>query len=120
MYELTIRGDFAAAHFLRGYQGPCQKLHGHTWKLDVTVQAEELNALGLVVDFKELKSRLQNILKPLDHVCLNDLPAFQSNNPSSENLAKYVYEEFSRQVTGIRVKSVRVWESDSASVSYSA
>jgi 6-pyruvoyltetrahydropterin/6-carboxytetrahydropterin synthase len=119
MYELTISGELAAAHFLRGYQGPCQELHGHTWKLEVTVQSGELNALGLVVDFKELKSRLQEILKPLDHGCLNDRPAFQTNNPTTENLAKYVYEEFSRQVEGVRVKNVRVWESDSSSVSYS-
>ena len=118
MYELTISGEFAAAHYLKGYQGPCQVLHGHTWKLEVTIHSAVLNELGLVVDFKELKSRLQEILKPLDHGCLNDLPAFQNTNPTTENLAKYIYQEFRRQSLPVQVKQVRVWESDSSSVIY--
>lgn len=118
MYELTIRGEFASAHYLRGYQGPCQQLHGHTWKLEVTVCSNVLNELGLVVDFKELKSLLQEILKPLDHGCLNELPVFQNANPTTEKLAQYIFQEFSRQASGVTVKQVRLWESDSSSVIY--
>lgn len=118
MYELTIKGEFASAHYLRGYQGPCQRMHGHTWRLEVTVSSQSVNELGMVVDFKELKSRLATIVATLDHGCLNDLPNFQNINPTSENLARYVYQEFSRQLTGVRVKQVRLWESDTSSVTY--
>jgi len=118
MYELTISSEFASAHYLRGYNGPCQELHGHTWRLEVTVCSKDLNELGLVVDFKDLKSRLQDIVKTLDHGCLNNLPAFQQTNPTTENLAKHIYQEFSAQAQAYQVKQVRVWESASSSVTY--
>ena len=118
MYELTITDSFSSAHFLRNYQGPCEKLHGHTWKLEITVRSTELNDLGLVIDFQDLKAKLKEFLQHLDHVCLNDLSAFGTNNPSTENLAKYIYQEFSKQCHPLELKSVRVWESENASVTY--
>ncbi len=118
MFELSITGDFASAHFLRNYEGPCKNLHGHTWKVEVTIQSEKLNEIGLVVDFRDLKQRLKEILMPIDHVCLNDLPYFQAVNPSTENLAQYIYREFAKVTTPFVLKRVRVWESETSSVTY--
>ena len=118
MYELTIGGDFAAAHFLRGYDGSCKELHGHTWKLEVTIESGTLNDVGLVMDFKDLRQKLNTFLKQLDHGCLNDLPVFQQQNPTTENLARLIYQEFSRDCFPFKIKNVRVWESEKASVTY--
>lgn len=118
MYELTIGGDFAAAHFLTGYDGSCKELHGHTWKLEVTIQAETLNDIGLVIDFQDLKKRLNAFLKQLDHGCLNHLPAFQKENPTTENLARFIYQGFACDCAPFRIKHVRIWESEKASVTY--
>ncbi len=116
MYELSVVEDFASAHFLRGYNGPCEKLHGHTWKVEITIRAGGLNELGLVVDFREIKERLKKFIAHLDHVALNDLAAFQKVNPSTENLAEYIYRELSNP---FRLVKVRVWESETCSVTYS-
>lgn len=118
MFELSIIGDIAAAHFLRGYDGPCEDLHGHTWKVQVTVVSEKVNAIGLVVDFRELKDLLKESLSALDHGSLNDLPAFKKDNPSTENLARYIYQEFSKRCQPLKLTKVRVWESDTSSVTY--
>lgn len=118
MYELTINGHFASAHSLRGYDGPCKHVHGHTWKVEVTIQAQMLNNIGLVVDFKELKKKLNEFLMHIDHVNLNDLPAFKEVNPSSENLAKYIYQEFAKLCRPFKLLRVRVWESETSSVTY--
>lgn len=118
MFELSIKSHIAAAHYLRGYEGPCKELHGHTWKIEVTLQSETLNEIGLVVDFKDVKCKLEKFLKPLDHVCLNDLEFFKVNNPSTENIAKYIFENFGREVVPLKIKQVQVWESDNASVTY--
>lgn len=119
MFELSITGDFASAHFLRNYEGPCKNLHGHTWKVEATVQSDRINDIGLVVDFRDMKQRLKQTLMPIDHVCLNDLPYFKEVNPSTENLAIYIYREFKSAVHPFVLKSVRVWESESSSVTYS-
>jgi 6-pyruvoyltetrahydropterin/6-carboxytetrahydropterin synthase len=118
MYELTIAGDFSSAHFLKGYKGSCQNLHGHTWKVAVTVTAEATDEVGLVLDFKEMKKKLKVTLDSLDHKCLNDLPVFQKENPSTENLARYLYRAFAKECLPLKMKKVQVWESDSASVVY--
>ena len=118
MFELSVTGDFAAAHILRGYGGKCENLHGHTWKVEVTLRGEELDDVGMVVDFAVVKKQLRGLLKTLDHVHLNDLPAFREVNPTTENLAKYILEEFSPLCRPLDVVKVRVWESDSASVTY--
>jgi 6-pyruvoyltetrahydropterin/6-carboxytetrahydropterin synthase len=118
MFELSVTGHMAAAHFLRGYDGPCKDLHGHTWKVEVTVQADKLNDIGLVVDFRDIKDKLKEFLAHLDHVCLNDVPYFQDRNPSTENLAYYLYQNFGRECRPLRLIRVRVWESESSSVVY--
>ena len=118
MYELSIGGHFSSAHFLRGYPGSCKQLHGHTWKVEVTISSKELNELGLVFDFREIKIKLKEFLATLDHTCLNELPAFAKANPTTENLAKYVYQEFCQRCVPFKVKKVQVWESDNASITY--
>ncbi len=118
MYDLSITDHFSSAHSLRGYQGPCEVMHGHTWKVRMTLVSGQLNDLGLVVDFREVKEKFGEFIAHLDHVNLNDIPAFRERNPSTENLAKYIYEEFAKQCSPYRVKEVTVWESENACVTY--
>lgn len=118
MFELSIKGDIASAHFLRGYQGKCKDLHGHTWKIEVVIVNNQLNEIGMVADFAVLKKQLKEFLMAIDHVCLNDLPFFQEVNPTTENIAKYIYTHFCKVIDPLRIKTVRVWESDSASIVY--
>jgi len=118
MFELTVKGDIASAHFLPGYEGMCKDLHGHTWRVEVTIISETLDNIGMVADFKILKKQLKNVLDPIDHVCLNDLDYFKKINPTSENIAKYIYEHYREVIKPLELKNVRVWESETASVLY--
>lgn len=118
MFELSIKGDFAAAHQLHGYQGNCKELHGHTWKVEAVIEGDQLDSIGMLMDFKVAKIKLKEILSTIDHVYLNNLPAFQKNNPTTEHLAKYIFEEFSKACHPLKVKRVQVWESETASVVY--
>ena len=119
MFELIIQTDFAAAHRLREYEGACENLHGHNWKVDVVLASERLNSLGMVVDFKEVKAALSEILGEFDHTYLNDNERFQTINPTTENIAKIICEELSARLPeGVRVKSVTSWESDRCGATY--
>ena len=118
MFELCIKGDIASAHFLRGYPGKCKDMHGHTWKVEVFLQKNDLNELGMVEDFAVLKKNFKKFLEGLDHKCLNDLEYFKEINPTAENIAKYIYDHFQVQAGGLNVVKVQVWESDLASASY--
>ncbi len=120
MYRLKIHSSFAAAHCLIHYQGECENLHGHNWKVEVAVTARELDKAGLGIDFKVLKTETNKLLKTLDHKYLNELPPFASLSPSSENIAKYLYNELAAILNNgnITVDMVTVWESDFASASY--
>lgn len=120
MYKLTIRTSFAAAHNLINYQGDCENLHGHNWKVDVAVAARELDKAGLGIDFKVLKREANDVINELDHKYLNENPAFQSVSPSSENISRYLHHRLSERLNNdnIKVESVTVWESDNASACY--
>jgi len=118
MYELSIIGDIAAAHSLREYEGKCKNLHGHTWKIEIVLVGDQLNSVGMVADFTVLKKQLKDYLAELDHVCLNDLPYFQKVNPTTENLAKYVYDNFSKIIAPLKITKVRAWESDTTCIVY--
>ncbi len=120
MYELKIEDSFAAAHNLRGYKGQCEALHGHNWKVEVVVRADRLDDTGLAVDFHELKAATHQVLERLDHGYLNDLPMFREQNPSSELIAKHIFEELGRRIEreGLWVHRVTAWESDKACASY--
>ncbi|RKX61212.1 MAG: 6-carboxytetrahydropterin synthase QueD [Thermodesulfobacteriota bacterium] len=121
MFKLKIQDYFSSAHYLRNYQGTCENLHGHNWKVELVVEGAKLNEIDLLIDFKELKKILKNILTELDHKLLNDLPYFQKNNPSSERIAKYIFEKAKEKLIdypNIKVKEVTVFETDKASVTY--
>ena len=120
MYELKVEGHFAAAHNLRGYQGVCEALHGHNWKVEVVVRAEGLNNIGLAIDFKDLKAALTEIMDKLDHTYLNDIEHFKVENPSSENIARYIFHKLSESLgsSTVWVYKVTAWESERACASY--
>ncbi len=121
MYRLTIHTAFAAAHNLVHYQGDCENLHGHNWKVEVSVTARELDNAGLGIDFKILKAETNQLLKTLDHKYLNELAPFSGISPSSENIARYLFRELSNKLNtdNVRVEIITVWESDFACASYS-
>ncbi len=123
MFVLTIEEQFSSAHQLRGYKGKCENLHGHNWKVVLSVKGEQLNEIGLLIDFGDLKVLLKSIISELDHTNLNDIPYFSAHNPSSEHIAKYIAEQFIAQLAGknlshISLESVTVWESATARCTY--
>ena len=120
MFEITVYSHFAGAHRLRYLQGRCEKLHGHNWKIEVSVVSNRLNREGIVLDFGILKQKVEQVLKTLDHTYLNELPYFAKIEPSSENIARYIFEKMEREVSRYRVKLKRVtaWESDTSSAAY--
>lgn len=121
MYHLTIYTHFAAAHNLVNYQGDCENLHGHNWKVEVTVSARELDKAGLGIDFKILKKETKEMLALLDHKYLNELSFFKDRSPSSENISRFLFEELSGRLntSNVTVTKVNVWESENACASYS-
>ncbi len=119
MFELMVEADFAAAHSLRGYQGECENLHGHNWKVQVVLSAKKLNGLGMVLDFKDVKGMIGEILEAFDHKNLNDLADFKEENPTTENVSRALYAELSgRLPKDVLVRKVTVWESDRCGASY--
>ena len=119
MYEIIVKSEFASAHNLRNYNGACENLHGHNWKVDILVETKELDQSGLAVDFHVLKEKSNNIINNLDHIYLNEHRAFKSTNPSSENIAKYLFDELSKALgKNARVKKITVWETDDTAASY--
>ncbi len=120
MYELKIITSFAAAHCLREFKGKCESLHGHNWKVEVCVRSPNLDRIGLVIDFKEIKKATEEVLDELDHKHLNDLLPFQVENPSSENIARFLFQTLSSRINrdSLRVSRVTAWESDDACASY--
>jgi len=125
MWLISTESHFSAAHQLRGYQGECGGVHGHNFKVRVTVETNKLESVGFGVDFRELKLTLQNLTNKLDHKNLNELPEFKNVNPTAENIAKLIWEDLKRKIRDsipkekVKLKEVRVWESDTNSVAYS-
>ncbi len=118
MFELSVKGNIAAAHFLRKYEGPCKNLHGHTWHIEVFICGDRLDEIGMVCDFSILKKKLKSFLHALDHVCLNELDIFKEINPTTENLAQYIFQEFKKEIEPLKLEKVRVSESETSSVTY--
>ena len=120
-YTMKILLDFAAAHLLRNYEGVCNRLHGHNWKVEVQVTATELDDVGMGMDFKVIKDATRELIGKLDHRNLNDIPPFDKINPTAENISAYLYKELSKTLNtdGIKVSSVTLWETDRACVTYS-
>jgi 6-pyruvoyltetrahydropterin/6-carboxytetrahydropterin synthase len=124
MFEVSVDKTFAAAHQLRNYHGKCENLHGHNYKVQVTIEGEDLDQTGLVVDFVELKRLMNVIIDRLDHTYLNEVPPFDVLNPSAENLAKLFCDEIAAGLATrerecpVRVASVKVWETDTSTATY--
>lgn len=120
IYEVKIISDFAAAHQLRNFRGKCENLHGHNWKVEVVLRGTELEGCGVLVDFGEVKQATREILSEVDHLYLNDLPFFKDRNPSSENIARYLFERLSEKLNNENrwLYRVSAWESADASATF--
>jgi 6-pyruvoyltetrahydropterin/6-carboxytetrahydropterin synthase len=122
MFEVSVEETFAAGHALRGYKGKCENLHGHNYRVRVTLEGAKLNSTGLLYDFVHLKQVIQGIIRSLDHKYLNELAPFDVLNPSAENISKYIYDETSKQLRqeaeGARISSISVWETDTTFATY--
>lgn len=120
VYEVKIISSFSAAHQLYNFRGKCENLHGHNWKVEVVIRGTELDRVGLLMDFGELKSTTRQLLDELDHRFLNDLPYFRDHNPSSEYIAQFIFDRLSKLFnTNTRwVHRVSTWESENACATY--
>lgn len=120
MFELMVEIFFSAAHQLRGYKGACEKLHGHNWRVQVHVIAERLNEIDIAIDFHELKRLADEVIAPLDHSFLNEIFPFTEKNPSSENVAKWIYDSLKKRLNNdtLHLSAVTIWESETASATY--
>ena len=123
MYELTVRGEFESAHQIVGYEGKCRRLHGHNWSVEAVVKGRELDRLGMLIDFKVLKAALNAVLDEFDHQYLNELPAFESMNPTAENLARLIFERMSASTiferSSARMSAIKIFETPRSCVTYS-
>ncbi len=118
MYEVCVRARFSAAHQIREYGGNCERLHGHNWQVEVAVRSDGLDELGMVIDFRELKRALGEVLKELDHRLINEVKPFDRINPTSENIAKHIFESLRSLLSAYQIAWVRVWESEDSSATY--
>jgi 6-pyruvoyltetrahydropterin/6-carboxytetrahydropterin synthase len=119
MYKVTVHDYFSSAHQLNGYAGKCEDLHGHNWKVVVDIEGEQLDKVGLLIDFKIVKKILNEILDQLDHKFLNDIEELKNINPSSENLSQYVYAKMKAKLPeGVRLSAVTIWESENSRATY--
>ncbi len=121
MYEIAVEQEFEAAHYLRGYQGKCEKMHGHHFRVVARLRARRLDGIGIAYDFTVLRDQLGRLLARFDHTCLNEVAPFDRINPTSENIASTVFGEIQGVLNkdGVTVASVQVWESPRSSVTYS-
>ena len=108
MFEISVKSRFSAAHHLKGYAGTCASLHGHNWEVEVFLRGETLNGIGLLMDFRQVKQALRDVLAELDHSDLNTIGEFRDKNPSSENLARYVYRRLSETIADATCRVHRV------------
>jgi 6-pyruvoyltetrahydropterin/6-carboxytetrahydropterin synthase len=123
MFEVSVEESFAAGHALRGYRGKCENPHGHNYKVRITLSGQELDNIGLLYDFKDLKLAMNKVIERMDHQFLNDIEPFQTLNPSAENMAKYFFCEVGtllaeRTQGRVGIKEVKVWETDTTIATY--
>ena len=121
MFEVTIEQTFAAGHALRNYKGKCENVHGHNYRCQVTMEGDDLDHVGLLIDFVELKKAVGSVIDRMDHQWLNDYPPFNVLNPSAENIAKYIYDEVANVIAagpGVKLGSVKLWETDTSFATY--
>jgi 6-pyruvoyltetrahydropterin/6-carboxytetrahydropterin synthase len=122
MFHVSVEETFSAGHALRNYHGKCENVHGHNYRVRVTLEGPQLDSIGLLCDFTQVKQVMRQVIGGLDHQFMNDLEIFRTVNPSAENLAKYFYDEVTRGLknlpAGARVRDTMVWETDTTSAQY--
>ena len=122
MFEVSVEQVFAAGHALRNYKGKCENIHGHNWRVQVVLEGEQLDGTGLLVDFIDVKDLMGSVIARLDHQFLNEVAPFDVKNPSAENIAEYFYQQMSAGLGGapvpVRIREVKIWETDIQSASY--
>jgi 6-pyruvoyltetrahydropterin/6-carboxytetrahydropterin synthase len=120
MYEISVVTGFSAAHSLRDYEGECARVHGHNWRVRVTVRADEPGANGIAIDFRDLKRLTNEVVARLDHTCINEVAPFDVRNPTSENIARWLCEELRPKLSasGVTLARIDVQENENSSVSY--
>ena len=122
MFEVSVEQTFAAGHALRNYKGKCENVHGHNFRVQVTIEGERLDDTGMLVDFLDVKNLMQAVIGRLDHQFLNEVAPFDVKNPSAENIAEYVHDEMTEGLAGtpvpVRIREVKVWETDIQSATY--
>lgn len=116
MYRIMVEDTFASAHQLVGYEGPCENIHGHTWKVQIFLKGTRLNKLGMLFDFKEAKKILRDIISDFDHKNLNEVKYFKKMNPTAENIAKVFYDELKKSCP-LLDKTI-IWESEKTYAEY--
>ncbi|MDR1244579.1 MAG: 6-carboxytetrahydropterin synthase QueD [Endomicrobium sp.] len=115
-YKLSVTKNFASAHCLRGYKGRCENLHGHNWKIRAAFSGSKLDNTGMLIDFTDIKKRLDQIISYLDHKFLNEIDPFNKINPTAENIAAFIYKQLKKiETETAKVCEVEVWESESSS-----
>ena len=119
MYKLSIESNISAAHRLRDYNGPCARVHGHNWKIRVEVTANQLNEVGIAIDFSDLKKITWQVIGPFDHNDFNEIAPFDKLNPTAENIARFFYHEINKLLPeGISLALIEIWETDKYRVAY--
>lgn len=120
MFEVSIKSHFSAAHHLKGYPGSCAAFHGHNWEIEIFLRGNDLDDTGILVDFKDLKLAVGDVLESIDHSDLNEVEAFKDHNPTSENIARFLYGEFSMKLNcdRYRITRVSVHETPGTTASY--
>ena len=120
MFKLIVKKEFSSAHILNGHPGNCKRMHGHNWLVEAEVQGDNTNEIGMVIDFKDIKNNLKEIISNLDHQFLNDLEPFINENPTAENISKYIYKELSNNINtdNIKVSKIKLWETNNSAVTY--
>ena len=120
LFEIVVQSHFSAAHSLRGYAGDCARTHGHNWSIEVYARCRKLNEIGIGIDFRDIKQNVEAVLKELDHTHLNDLPAFREQNPTSENIARYLYGALSARLNTevVTISRIKVSETPGAGAFY--
>jgi 6-pyruvoyltetrahydropterin/6-carboxytetrahydropterin synthase len=116
MFEVAVEHTFAAGHALRNYRGKCENVHGHNYRVQVVVRGEKLDSVGMLADFVALKKSLRDSCEPMDHVFINDMPPFDTVNPTAENMAVYICEKMQEALKSnphpVEIAEVKVWETD--------
>lgn len=116
MFEVKVETHFSSAHHLLNYKGKCENMHGHNWKVEVTARGDKLDKSNILIDFKVLKKAVNEVMDYLDHKDLNEIEEFKNESPSSEFIAKFIYNKIRETIP--QVSRVDVWETSTSRASY--